>query len=481
MSLDSVSSLFTNVWSIFLIVLFFGGSIFVHELGHFLAARKRGLKVARFSIGFGPKICSWTGQDGVEYRLSWLPLGGYVALPQLADMRESEGGDDTHAPAPVGVGAGVGPADDATDDALPEVGYASKFIVFVAGAVFNVIFAFLLACILWMVGTEVAEEDLSTRFGIVRPSMANSAGETVPGPAFAAGLRNGDRIVAVDGSPVTSFGEIAQIIALGAGRDPAGKPSVALTYERDGTRATAVTKPEFTGPEKFRDIGVEPTVKVTVAGVVASSAADKAGVLPGDLITHLDGKEVEYSGYISDTLRDGGGRPVTLTIKRNNQTVTITATPLRTIDPESKAEIYRLGLQLRGAFTYKTVHTPPWTLLGQHLTSTWRNLSSLVNPKSDIGLSKMSGPIGIVRMFHGATEVGITAVISLTILINISLALFNLLPIPVLDGGHILFATIAKLRGRALPRNFIMSAQQVFIVLLFSMILYVSFFDIRRW
>jgi len=80
----------SNLWSVLLIAVFFGGSIFVHELGHFLAARRRGVVVERFSIGFGPKIFSWKGKDGVEYRLSWLPLGGYVSLPQLADMRGRE-------------------------------------------------------------------------------------------------------------------------------------------------------------------------------------------------------------------------------------------------------------------------------------------------------------------------------------------------------------------------------------------------------
>ena len=91
MPADLLQTVLSNVWSIFLVVLFFGGSIFVHELGHFLAARRRGVHVERFSIGFGPKICSWRGKDGVEYRLSWLPLGGYVTLPQLASLSGIEG------------------------------------------------------------------------------------------------------------------------------------------------------------------------------------------------------------------------------------------------------------------------------------------------------------------------------------------------------------------------------------------------------
>jgi len=111
---------------------------------------------------------------------------------------------------------------------------------------------------------------------------------------------------------------------------------------------------------------------------------------------------------------------------------------------------------------------------------TFRTLGSLINPQSDIGLSKLSGPVGIVRVFHLAAQADLRLVLWFTILVNINLAIFNLLPIPVLDGGHMLFATLGKLRGRALPPNFVMTTQSLFMVLLFSMIIYVSFFDVRR-
>ena len=111
---------------------------------------------------------------------------------------------------------------------------------------------------------------------------------------------------------------------------------------------------------------------------------------------------------------------------------------------------------------------------------TFRTLGSLINPQSDIGISKLSGPVGIIRVFHMAAQADIRLVLWFTILVNINLAIFNLLPIPVLDGGHMLFATISRLRGRALPSNFIMTTQSVFMMLLLTMILYVSFFDVRR-
>jgi regulator of sigma E protease len=113
---------------------------------------------------------------------------------------------------------------------------------------------------------------------------------------------------------------------------------------------------------------------------------------------------------------------------------------------------------------------------------TLRVFVSLIQPQSDIGISKLSGPVGIGRIYWDASKAGIRYVLWMAILVNVNLAIFNLLPIPVLDGGHMLFATIGKLRGRALPVNFIATAQSVFIVLLFSMMLYVTVFgDIRRW
>jgi regulator of sigma E protease len=461
---DILTSVLSSTWSIFLVVLFFGGSIFVHELGHFLAARRRGVRVERFSIGFGPAIWSWRGKDGVEYRLAWFPLGGYVLLPQLADMAAIEGESQS----------------DATR--LPPVSYSTKLIVFVAGATFNVLFAFLLATVLWITGVSVAEEDQTTRIGIARPRIEVAPGKIVPGPAYTAGLRTGDTIVAVDGKAVNSFSDVAQLIALGSGRNEQRKPQVAIAYERDGQRMPPVlVQPELVGPEEIRDIGVEPAVKVTINDVVAGSAAEQAGVKAGDVLTAIDGRSVNYSSFVEEHLRATNGQPVELSLVRDGSPLTLRATPRKVIDPRTNAEVHRLGVSLRGSFTIKAVHIAPWKQVWRLVVLTWRNVISLVSPSSDVGLNKMSGAVGIVRIFYSAAEDGMRSVLALTILININLAIFNLLPIPVLDGGHIMFATIARLRRRALPTSFILTTQSVFMVLLLTMILYVGFFDVRRW
>ena len=207
--MDILAPLFANAWSILMIAVFFGGSIFVHELGHFLAARSRGVVVERFSIGFGPKIFAWKGKDGVEYRLSWLPLGGYVALPQLADMRGIEGESR---------------ADLAK---LPSPGYATRMIVFGAGAFFNILFAFALACIVWGVGLPTSADQATTRIGYVVDKVTTSDGARVTSPAAEAGLRVGDTVRAIDGRKTETWQELLQVLLTSSGRTADGESRAA--------------------------------------------------------------------------------------------------------------------------------------------------------------------------------------------------------------------------------------------------------------
>ena len=459
-------SLFSSLWSVFLIVLFFGGSIFVHELGHFLAARRRGVKVSRFSIGFGPAIWSWTGKDGVEYRVSWIPLGGYVALPQLADMAAIEGESESV-------------------EKLPPVSYSTRMIVFVAGAVFNVIFAFLLSCVLWAAGTPVIEEEQSTRIAFVHPTVEVADGKTSPGPAYAAGLLRGDVLLSVDGKVVKTFADIGQLVALGHGRVD-GKRSVAIEYERNGVTKQVLLTPELVGAEEFRDIGIEPATKVMVGGVLPGTPAEAAGLQLNDIITKLNDEPVEYLSFISEYLKANGTKPVRVGYLRGveeNKPGTpgeATLSPVRAIDPETKAEVFRIGVQLRGAYTKKIIRTPPFEQVWDKVVWSWRNIQSLVSPSSDVGLSKLSSPIGIAYRVTQFARVDIRLVLWFVILVNVNLAIFNLLPIPVLDGGHMFFATIAKIRGKEIPFNVIATIQGVFMVLLLAMVLYVGVFDVKR-
>lgn len=467
MSPSIFQSLFSSLWSVFLVVLFFGGSIFVHELGHFLAARRRGVKVSRFSIGFGPAIWSKVGKDGVEYRVSWIPLGGYVALPQLADMSAIEG-------------------ESGSTEKLPPVSYSTRMLVFVAGAAFNILFAFVLSCILWVAGQPVIEEEQSTRIAFVHPTVTVAEGKTAPGPAYAAGLVPGDTLLSVDGKSVKTFADIAQLVALGQGRTADGKRSVAIEYQRDGVTKHVTLTPELVGVEEFRDIGIEPATKVMVGAIVPGTPAETSGLQANDVITKLNGQPVEYLSFISEYLKNNGAKPVQVSYLRGAEAEKpgtpgeATIIPVKAIDPETKAETFRIGVQLRGAYTRKIIRTPPFEQVWDKVVWSWRNVQSLVSPSSDVGISKLSSPIGIAYRVSQFAKVDIRLVLWFVILVNVNLAIFNLLPIPVLDGGHMAFATIAKIRGKEIPFNVIATIQGAFMFLLLAMVLYVGVFDVRR-
>lgn len=451
-----LQSLASNLWAIFLVALFFGGSIFVHELGHFLAARARGVVVERFSIGFGPAIWSRRGKDGVEYRVAWFPLGGYVLLPQLADLGAVEG------------------QSTADLSRQPPVSYATKMIVFVAGATFNVIFAFLLACIVWAMGQPESSDQATTRIGYITSTLELPDKTRVPSPALVAGLRVGDVIRTIDGEEVDNWSDIQNSLVLGSGRNASREPQVIFGVERNGKPLEITVNPRLATDEKIRKVGISPGFELIVQGAATGSSGAAAGFKPKDEILQLDDEMILSDATFRQHLDAALSRTVTATVRRDGQELKLSIPPRPAAKPGDL-----LGLTLRTG--YKIVHVPPHQQIADVARWTVRTLKSLVSPNSDIGLNKMSGPVGIVRVLHTAAEIGIRAVFMITILLNVNLAIFNLLPLPVLDGGQMLFATIGRLRGRALPVNFIMAAQSVFFVLLLSMVAYVTIFsDVPR-
>ncbi|TAG33570.1 MAG: RIP metalloprotease RseP [Verrucomicrobia bacterium] len=457
--MEIFSGLFSSLWSVVVIAVFFGGSIFVHELGHFLAARRRGLRVDRFSIGFGPPILKWTGKDGVEYRLSWFPLGGYVSLPQLADMRQIEGETQLS---------------ETERIAIP---YGAKVEVLVAGAVFNIIFALILACIVWATGYPVMRSEQTRVIGEVFETVSDLKGEPVPGPARLAGLQSGDVVERVDGRVVNSWADFRLALAVGTGRLENGQREVRITVRRDNVLRTITVNPILSGEEELRVIGVAPADELVVERIVEDSAALAAGVRGGDRLLRIDGVPVFSAEGVFARVQEGKGREVDLEFERDGSAVRVKLNP-KISKLENGSERWLIGLGWSSPIVY--VHTPPFSEIYRQTMKAYWTLAALISPKSDIGPSKLSGPIGIGRGFHQVAQVDWRLVLWFTVLVNVNLAIMNLMPIPVLDGGHIVFATIGKLRGTPLPVRFMHGVQAAFMALLFTMILYVSFFDVRR-
>jgi regulator of sigma E protease len=459
---DFLPSLLSNLWAIILVVVFFGGSIFVHELGHFLAARRRGVHVERFSIGFGPPIFKWRGKDGVEYRLSWFPLGGYVLLPQLADLGPIEG-------------------ESATDVAkLPPVNYATKMIVFVAGATFNILFAFALACLVWVIGQPVPAFINTTQIGHLDPTVKLADGKLVPNPAVEAGIQAGDVVISIDGRRVENFDDIATAVFLGKQRAADGRRQAKFVIERNSQKLERTVYPVVVGDESIRSAGIDPIDDLTVGAVLDGSPAAAAGIRGDDRILKVDGQAIYQRNAISEHIGVNANRPVVFTLLRAGQTIDISVQPRLETDERTKKPVARVGIRYRDNFII--VHPNPFSQIARTATRTFQILDRLISPGSDVRPSQLSGPVGIARELHRQAMWDFRGVLWFTILLNVSLAIFNLLPIPVLDGGQMAFATIARLRGRPLPVNFIVATQSVFMLLFFAMFVYVTVYgDIRRW
>ncbi|MBL9202885.1 MAG: RIP metalloprotease RseP [Opitutaceae bacterium] len=433
-------------------------SIFIHELGHFLVARWRGMVVPRFSIfGIGKPIVSWKWR-GVEYCICWLPIGAYVMVPQLSDLGSFEG--------------------DVPEEArgLPPASYVSKVLVALAGPVANVIFALLLGCVVWQAGVSVPAEFNRTEIGDVSRELRTTDGKTVPGPAAAAGLQTGDVVLKIDDKAVANFQDIISAVVLGSQAAPDGRRVSRVTFEREGEVRTAQVFPELVGPEGFRTLGIGPRSDLLVEKIGEASAAAKAGVRAGDRIVAVDGKLLSRREELREHFQKKNTEPSVLTLRRDSGEVTTSIVPVKqTVEGQS---LYLIGVTWK--IETVRVHPTPFAQIGDAVQQVYHTLSSLLNRKSDIGVRHMSGIVGIVDNLQQVATVGLIPALAFLIAINVSLAIFNLLPIPVLDGGHIFFATVARILGRPVKPAIMQNAVAACFAMLLGLIVYVTYNDIRR-
>lgn len=435
------------------VVLIFNLMILVHELGHFLAARWRGLVVEKFAIWFGKPIWKKT-IGGVEYRLGSIPAGGFVAIPQLAPMEVMEGEVDK----------------DRT--AYPPIKPIDKIIVAFAGPAFSFGLAIFFSIIVWIVGRPVSEAELSTQVGFVLPES----------PAAEAGIQPGDTITAINGVPVTQFGPAGNArgsIVWNIARSESSE--VTVDIDRAGETLSfditpTIPQREGLGRKNLRSIGVAPAMRPKVARVFADGPAEEAGIRGGDLIVSANGEPLISMVQVNNLIRDNQGEPITLGIERDGEPQTLIVTPRRPVDDE----FYRIGLiwDMDGALS--RAHPTPYQQISSSMTMMWDTITAVISPRSEIGLQHLSGPVGIMHAYYILFERqdGWLLVLWFSVLLNVNLALLNLLPIPVLDGGHITLAIIEGITRRPVNVRILEFVQSGFAILLIGFMLYVTFYDV---
>ncbi len=443
-----------NIFYIAIALLALSFCIFIHELGHFIAAKKRGLIADRFSIGFGPRLFGWKWR-GTDFRISLLPLGGYVSLPQLADMGRLEGGEEEEA------------------DDLPPISYADKMIVAVMGAVFNIILAFCLSLILWGVGRDIVK---TTIIDVVPEQIVNSDDEIVAGPGFEAGLQSGDTVLEINGEHINDWMHLQNSVMTSTGREDDGRPSVEVTVLRDKEELTVTAYPVLVTSEDIRTLALQPGTDLVVSMVQENMPAFEAGMLPGDQPIELNDEPITSSAFLSVYLKNHKGGVIDVTVLREGNEVVLPIEPRIARGEDSP----RFGFAYYYEAQTERVHLNPIEQISAMARTMKSTLIALVHTESDVKVRNMSGPVGIVHGLTAMARYGWIDLVWFLALINVNLAIFNVLPIPVLDGGHMMFATISKILGRPLPRKVMEGAYTACIVMLLSFVIYVSFFDVKR-
>jgi regulator of sigma E protease len=448
--------------TVFLFVVVLGGLIFFHELGHFLVARLFGVGVEKFSLGFGPRIFGKT-IGRTDYRLSLIPLGGYVKMI----------GDEP--------GASIEPED--LPLSFTHKPLAQRSLIVAAGPLFN----FLLALLIYAAINYAA--GLPSLTPVVRGVKSNS-------PAAQAGIEPGDRILKVGTADITTWRDIQQAL------EKSGGAPLEIVYERQEQRRTLTIKPvQVTTKDLFGDskthydlgISKQSTLAAVVGEVVEGQPAQQAGLQSGDRIVAIDDQRVEQFQILQEIVTQSKGRALHFTIERGDEIIEVDITPVLVKDKNFagvKQENYRIGIMFnRGDAPQNeqdimSIDLNPFEALYEGVKQVWfisdlsvRFFSKMVQGK--VGMESVGGPIRIAKMTNEQAKEGLGQLLRFAAAISIQLAILNLLPIPVLDGGHLLFYGIEAILRRPVKTRTREAAQQIGIFVLLLMMIFVFYNDIR--
>jgi regulator of sigma E protease len=446
----------------FLVAL--GILIFIHELGHFLVAKATGVGVERFSLGFGPRIWAFRRGD-TEYCLSVVPLGGYVKMVG----EEAHGEEAIH---PTSETPGEARSDPAKSFALKPL-WTRALIVFAGPGMNFVLAAVIFTGIFLTVGIPV----LPTTVGRVLPDS----------PAAQAGLQPGDQVVAIDGRPIRHWGQLDEAVARSEGRP------LALTVARDGQRMAVTATPRrmasrtpFGESTEVWSLGTTPYQAPVVGEVKPGMPAAEAGLRPRDRILAIDGQPVRTWDEMAEIISKRAGAPIALTVQRGDQRLDLTVTPQAVTERDplgNETRVARIGISQSTPQTFLPLGPVAaisrgiqrtWDVTLLTLVSFWKLVTGII-PASNIG-----GPLQIGMAAGQAAQEGLVPYAFLVAVISINLAILNLLPVPMLDGGHLLFFAIEGVMGRALSVRKREIAQQIGLALLLLLMVFAIGNDILK-
>lgn len=429
----------------------------VHEYGHFIVARKLGIRVEKFSVGFGPALFSWRGKDGeVEYIIAAIPLGGYVKM--LGENLDEQGNAQPS---------------ELSDAELARAYHVQpvwkRASVAVAGPLFNFVFAIAAYMLVGWLGQTV----MPAVVGNVAPSSV----------AERAGLMQGDVLKIVNGEKIVSWQQFEESLKGTVGAE------VNVTYEREGIASSvSMAVKQFEQDALLVNVaedglGLSLGTEVFVDSVSPNSPAEQAGLIAGDQIIQFGGMDVGSTRELIRSIQEHAGQPLMLGILRANTHLQMPVTPKAESDhgvgrmgvhlmskPLSEAIIYRMGVW--EGISYGFTRTADMTVLTVQVLG--KMVTSAISPDN------LGGPIAIAQLAGRTADLGMAAFITFLALISVNLGVLNLLPIPVLDGGHLAYLAVEKLRGKPLSIAVLERMQMVGIVLIGMLMVFAFYNDLMR-
>ena len=421
--------------------------VFIHELGHFLAARRMGIRVERFSLGFGPRMIGKTIGD-TEYRISWIPLGGYVQM--AGEQPDADGGEHGGEP---------------WEFQSKSVG--ARAFVIAAGPGMNFVLAFIIFWLFYAtMGVKLVDTTTVGRVGSASPYAA-------------AGLQVGDEILEIDQAPVDTWEDVRERLASGTAA------SLDLKVRRDGQERALEVR--YGGGAAERLAGLDYFRASAVSSVTSDSPAEKAGLRPGDVITSVNGAPVTQWYEMVDLIRVRPGMETTVSWTRNGQYHQAIVIPVTAQDLDRETgdviDIGQIGITQQDHIKRSPAGlVSSAELAGTQTVNVTYTILGVVKKLvlGEVSTDSMGGPIAIARMAGDSARQGASSLFIFMAFLSINLAILNLLPIPALDGGQLLILGVEKVLRRPLSLRYRLIWQQTGVALVLVLMVFVVFNDITR-